>query len=71
MSSSSSSVSSNSNRSFNPMPVRPDFSQNCITLNGDPMPMSVYPDPLLNFDAAMGVPENIMGWLQGVWDVEM
>ncbi|KAF8490811.1 hypothetical protein F5888DRAFT_1637919 [Russula emetica] len=57
--SSSSSVSSISKRSFDPMPDRPNP---CIALNGDPTPMSAYPD----FDTAIDVPENIIAWLLGV-----
>jgi NAD-dependent dihydropyrimidine dehydrogenase PreA subunit len=62
---SSSSVSSISKPSFDRMPDQP--SPHCITLNGDPTPvLPPCPDPLLNFDAVVGVPENIIAWLKGV-----
>jgi hypothetical protein len=64
--SSSSSVSSISKRSFDPIPGLPDLFHHCTTLNGDPTPMSpACPDQFLNFDA-IDVPENIIAWLQGV-----
>ena len=69
---SSSSVSSISKLHFDPMPDQLDPSPHCITLNGDPTPMlSPYSDPLLNFDPVIGVPENIIAWLNGVCDVLM
>ena len=48
------------------MPDQPQPSHHCVTLKGDPTPMSAYPDQFLNFDAAIDVPENIIAWLQGV-----
>jgi len=61
-------VSSISKSKFDPMPDRPDLSHHCITLNGDPTPMSLaYPD----FGFTIDVPENIIPWLLGASDVVM
>ena len=49
------------------MSAQLDLFHHCVTLNEDPTPMlPAYPNPSLNLDAIIDVPENIISWLQGV-----